>query len=124
MAKKFKKIVVMLLGLSSGLLLSVSVFGLGTYVTVSKTGAGDVCSGSTGSNTYYAFYGGDRTSGTMYVTAQYYEAGIWKDVPGFLTLNEYNTSDWSSVNMPPYKLYRVCLSGWTGRGSGWAQGQD
>lgn len=107
-----------------GFVLSISTFALGEYVSVVKNSTAAVVSGSTGTNTFYAFYGGYRTAGTLYVTAQYYEAGIYKDVPGGLALDSNNVTGQSSVRMPPYKIYRVMLYGSSGRGSGWIQGQD
>lgn len=121
--KRIKAIMLMTTVISS-LLMAMVVHGKGTYVTVTKDGIATVYSNSTGTNSYYVAYGGSRTSGTLYVTLQYYDAGTYKDVPGGLTLDSGNSTGSTTAYYPPYKLYRLKLSGLTGRGSGNAQGQD
>lgn len=94
-----------------------------TYESVNKTGSSTVYSNSTGSNTYYAFYGGEWSShGDLVVHAQVYYSGEYYDVK-HVTLNSNNVSEDDSVYYAPFKLFRVKCAG-TGRGMGWIQGQE
>lgn len=96
-----------------------------SYETVTKSGISTVHSNSTGTNSFHVDYGASCTSGTLYATVQYYTANGYENVPGATkTLSAGGTVSSASVYYSPYKIFRLELSGTTGRGNGWIQGRE
>lgn len=95
------------------------------YETVSKTGIDAVHTNSTGTNTFHVEFGATCTAGTMYVTPQYYTSQGYRPISeATKTLNKGLSLPGESVYYSPAKLFRLELSGFTGRGTGWIQGKE
>lgn len=99
------------------------------YITdewVYKTGSANAYSNSTGTNIYQVFYAAKKSSGTLKATVQYYNSGSYVNVTGSTRTAGDTMPSWGtwSCNIPPYKVFRLMLSGSTGRGEGHIQGQE
>ncbi len=94
-----------------------------TRETVEKTGSSTVYTNSTGTNIYSVFYGGTCTSGNIDLVVQGYN-GDWVDLTFPMSVNSGN-SDSGTYTDPSYtyKIYRLKVSGFLGRGSGYIQGR-
>lgn len=93
-----------------------------SYESVIKSSSATVESNSTGTNTFYVFYGARCNNGIMTAQVQYYSDG-WYNVPGATQfLSEGDSGEWSAY-YAPFKLYRLKL-GASGIGTGWIQGQE
>ncbi|MDE6529324.1 MAG: hypothetical protein K2K96_00960 [Lachnospiraceae bacterium] len=91
--------------------------------TVYKTGPASAYSNSTGSNTFYVFYGATSTYGLLTAQVQYYNNG-WHNLVGAKhDAGEGNTHSWSA-QQSPYKLFRLALHNITALGNGWIEGQE
>lgn len=127
MRKNFKLLlagICMMIGMLSATAVQAGVRYL-NYETVSKTGVGTVYSNSTGTNTFHVEFGASCTAGTMYVTPQYYTG------QGYRSINEASKMLDKGLSLPgesvyysPAKIFRLELSGLTGRGNGWIQGKE
>lgn len=111
----------------SSILLLDSISSFAAYndkVTAEKSGVSDAYSLSTGSLIYSSSYGGSATSGTLHVTAQYYDPSLtaYRASPATLVLSGGQT-DSSTAYIDGAVLWRVHLHGITGRGNGWIQGR-
>lgn len=117
--------VCLVLGVSSAIVVDASVYGYLTKETVEKSGTATVHSNSTGTNSFGFDYGAERTAGTLYVEVQYYDdQGNYSTIiPIRKTLNASNPKFSDIGYYPPCKMFRIQLSGSTGRGTGWIQGR-
>lgn len=96
-----------------------------SYETVTKSGASAVYSNSTGTNLFHVDYGASCASGTLYATVQYYTANGYVDIAeSTKSLSAGETVRSASVYYSPYKIFRLKLSGVTGKGNGWIQGRE
>lgn len=117
--------VCLVLGVSSAIVVDAAVYGYLTLETVTKDGTATVHSNSTGTNSFGFDYGADRTKGTLIVEVQYYnDQGKYSSIiPITRTLNASDPKFSDTGYYPPCKIFRIQLSGSTGRGSGWIQGR-
>lgn len=93
------------------------------YVT--KSGASAVNSGSTGSLSGYAYYSASCTSGTMKVTVQYYDSTnqTYTNLVSH-TISSGESFSNKSAHEGGIRMFRLVLSGWSGRGEGSIQGYN
>lgn len=116
-----------LLGFCSALGVSAAEYGYATYETVEKTGSGTVYSGSTGTNTFHIKYGATCTSGVLEYNPQVLGDNLtYCDMFGLGgTLQAGETSgDRRASDLAPFKVFRMKLSGFSGRGTGFIQGLE
>jgi len=94
------------------------------YVT--KSGIASVNSGSTASTAGYVYYSASCTSGTMTATVQYYNNNNQKyeNTLASRTISSGESFSGLSAHEPGAVLFRLALSGMTGRGNGSIQGYD
>ncbi len=127
MRKSFKLLlagICMMIGMLSATAVQAGVRYL-NYETVSKTGPGTVHSNSTGTLTFHVEFGAKCTAGTMYVTPQYYTANGYQPIEEATKILTKNLSlPGESVYYSPVAIFRLELSGLTGRGDGWIQGKE
>lgn len=97
-----------------------------SYETATKNSSATAYSNSTGTNTWYVFWGATSTQGTLGARVEGYYQGAYTNVlGGYLSVN-YNQSAWDSVHDYTYtmKIFRVALVNSGARGTGWIQGQE
>lgn len=128
MLKKSKVLMIAMcfvIGLSSAVVVEAATYGYLTKETVTKSGAATVHSNATGTNSFAFNYGATRTEGSLKVEVQhYYEGSYLIIVPITRTLDQNTESSFSDYGLyPAFKMFRIQLSGFSGRGSGWIQGR-
>lgn len=98
--------------------------GYQELMSVKKDGLAEVYSLGTSTIIYSCAYGGTCSSGTLHVTAQYFDPSLsaYRSSPATLVLSS-KTTDSSTAYIDGAQIWRVHLHGLTGRGEGWIQGK-
>lgn len=114
------------LSISSAVVVEAATYGYLTKETVTKSSSATVHSNATGTNSFAFNYGATRTAGSLTVEVQHYYEGTYLTiVPITRTLDGTTASSFSDVGeYAAFKMFRIQLSGLTGRGSGWIQGRS
>lgn len=102
------------------------VKGYNEKISVSKNSSSTVTSGSTGSLAGYAYYSASCTSGTLTATVQYYNntTQTYENTLATRKITSGQSFSNESAHVGGARLFRLVLSGSTGRGSGSIQGYD
>lgn len=125
-SKVLMLVICFVIGISSAVVTEAATYGYLTKETVTKSGTATVHSNATGTNSFAFNYGATRTAGSLTVEVQhYYEGSYLTIIPITRILND-NTeaSFWDTGLYTGFKMFRIQLSGLTGRGSGWIQGRS
>lgn len=121
-----KKLLITILSMTmllGGTLTVNAAAGMGKTARIAKYAKATVYSDVTGSYLGYATYGADCTKGTLTVTAQYFkniEKGYKSAGVKFVDAGKSVTANTAKTG---YKMWRVKVSGSSGRGIGWIKGQ-
>lgn len=91
-----------------------------------KSGASNAYSGSTGSLAGYAYYSASCTTGTMTATVQYYNniSQTYENTLASRTISAGESFSGGSAHEGGARMFRLVLSGLSGRGEGSIQGYN
>lgn len=117
-------IVCLMIGLFSAVVVEAATYGYLTKETVIKNGPGTVHSNATGTNSFAFNYGASCSSGSMTVEVQHYLDGVYLPIVPIRKVISADSSFSDYGEYSGYKMFRIQLSGLTGRGSGWIQGRS
>lgn len=113
------------IGIFSAVVAEAATYGYLTKETVTKNGTATVHSNGTGTNTFAFNYGATRTAGKLTVEVQRFSDGDYLTVdPITRELDDTEASFSDTGLLTGYRIFRIQLSGLTGRGSGWIQGRS